>query len=819
MKQRRRACQRALTLGTAILIVAAVLGLGPAAASAAPTEPMLTVAQLEALLATSPDGTADGYFETVLRGTTVVRIPVTVKSVVPYSIAAGSLILFQAHGPAIEEIGGVAGGMSGSPLFVDDQGTHKLVGAVSYGDIFTRGYLALATPVEYMATMEDTFLPADGVTVTLPEPVSAAGRTVSRVTVAASAREAREVRPRRGTAVMAPLATLALSGLPPGSAAYKDIAARLERQGLELAPHGSLLAGERPTLQAPLVGGSSVAALVARGDVVFGALGTVTWNDGDRVVAFGHPLWGLGSVELFLTGGYVHGVWASDISPYKLASPTGLAGSLLQDRGTGIAGRLGRMPEEAPVTGAVTLQPQGAVGRTTSYVPRWFITGFPWGDGVYITADILGSAGYRASDNAATPGGGATTTTVVVEDAAGTRYTVARANTWDDAFDVLWSLSTDAALMLGALVADPDGVAPAEVVSVDMRGSVSPARSAARIVAVRLPRGLPAGVAAPVEVVLNLHGDPTPLVVKGTIDVPAGASPTGGVNVYPAMAVPGGEGGEAPSSSPDEPKTVAERVADVRALPTNDQLVVQLVPDGVDGGGAREREPHLTPPEAGPPGSVQTTLTVAGRFVTGSLQLRVGRLTLRASPSTARYRGAFTVSGGIAETQGAGEVDIYARPYGDAERTWLATVPAEPDGTGGATFAYRTGGFATTTQLTAEWAGDARATGASASVTVRVAQSVSLTADRAGVKPGETVRLAARVLPGRAGQVVRFERRSAGSWLPIKTVRAVAGAAGVTATLDWEPPAGVSRVRARAPATPANAGGVSASLTLRASAR
>ena len=411
---------------------------------------------------------------------------------------------------------------------------------------------------------------------------------------------------------------------------------------------------------------------------------------------------------------------------------------------------------------------------------------------------------------------------MVVEDAAGTRYTVARANTWDDGFDVLWSLSTDAALMLGALVADPDGVAPAEVVSVDMRGSVSPARSAARIVAVRLPRGLPAGEAAPVEVVLNLYGDPTPLVVKGTIDVPAGASPTGSVNVYPAMAGPGGEGGgEAPAPSADEPKTVAERVADVRALPTNDQLVVQLVPDGVDagGGGAREREPRLAPTEAGPPGSVQTTLTVAGRFVTGSLQLRVGRLTLRASPSTARYRGAFTVSGAIAETQGASEVDIYARPYGVAERTWLATVPAEPDGTGGATFTYRTGGFATTTQVTAEWAGDARATGASASVTVRVAQSVSLTADRAGVKPGETVRLAARVLPGRAGQVVRFERRSAGSWLPIKTVRTVAGADGVTATLVWEPPAGVSRVRARVPATAANAGGVSASLTLRATSR
>ena len=91
------------------------------------------------------------------------------KSTVPYSIPEGSLILFQAKGPAIEEIGGIAHGMSGSPLYVADTGGDKLVGAVSYGDIFTRGYLGLATPVEYMAAMEDTFLPN-------PAPLALPGR-------------------------------------------------------------------------------------------------------------------------------------------------------------------------------------------------------------------------------------------------------------------------------------------------------------------------------------------------------------------------------------------------------------------------------------------------------------------------------------------------------------------------------------------------------------------------------------------------------------------------------------------------------------------
>jgi len=184
-----------------------------------------------------------------------------------------------------------------------------------------------------------------------------------------------------------------------------------------------------------------------------------------------------------------------------------------------------------------------------------------------------------------------------------------------------------------------------------------------------------------------------------------------------------------------------------------------------------------------------------------------------------RYRGAFTLSGRIVETQGATEVDLYAQPFGAAERTKLATVEAESDGLGGAAFTYNGSGLTTTTKITAEWAGDDRALGTSAGVKVRVAQSASLTADRTTVRPGESARLTARVLPGRPGQAVRFERRSGSSWLLIRTVKAVAAPAGVTATVSWAPPAGTTHVRVRVPATPANAAGVSTPLTIRATPR
>jgi hypothetical protein len=718
MRQRPGNFLRMFVLAAALVLAAAALGLGTPAAEAAPTEPTLTLAQLEALLATSPGGVG-GYFKTVLKGTDIVRIPVTVQAVVPYANTEGSLILFQCSGPDIERIGGIAQGMSGSPVYVVDRGTDKLVGALSYGDVFTTGYLGLATPVEYMAHMEDTFLPA-AATTRLASPVSAGGRTVTSVTVVKSRRAARALHPRAGTAVMAPLATVAIAGLPAKSAAYKGVAARLQALGVDVAPAGVMLTGQTAAASAPLVGGAGLAVLFARGDVLYGAFGTVTWNDGDRVVAFGHPFFGMGDVQAYLTGLDVQGVWSSSMIPYKLASPTALAGTLLQDRGSGIAGRVGQLAQEVPLTSRVTLEPRGSAASSRSFVPSWVFTGFPWGDGTYISAAALSAAGYEATDYATLAGGATTTTTVVVQDAAGHRYTVVRRSTWDDVYDVLGYLSSDAVTMLNTLVADPDGVAPATVVSVDLTGTASAARSSARITGISFPKGLKPGRTAPFQVSLAVYGKSTPLVLEGALDVPAGASSLGTVNVYPAAQGQSGDG-EAPAAgdTPDGSETVAERVAAVEALPTNDQLVVAYVPDGsasdapVKALGARLSEAVTA--------SLDTTLTVPGRYITGRLQRRTGSVTVKVVPATVRYGGACTVHGVIAETAGDTSIDLYVRPVGAAETTKVATVPAPSDGAGGATFAYRLAGLTRSSAVTARWAGDSRALAAadSARVTVR----------------------------------------------------------------------------------------------------
>jgi len=630
-----RAPRRALIRVALALVCALAVCLGAAATvAAAPSEPTLTVAQLQALLDASPGGAVEGYFKTVLMGADIVQIPVTVRSTVPYSIAEGSLILFQAKGTAIEEIGGIAQGMSGSPLYVADQGVDKLVGAVSYGDSFTRNNLGLATPVEYMAAMEDTFLP-NPAQLALPRPVKIGGLTITHVVVARSSREARAVAKRAGTVIMAPLATVGIFGLPPKSAAYKHLAALLEKRGCDVAPYGAHLAGSAPAFSAPLVGGAGVGVLLARGDVLVGGFGTVTWNDSDRVVLFGHPLFNSGDVEFYLTNAVVDGMWSSNLVPYKLMSPGSVRGSVLQDRGAGVAGRIDDLPLETPVTGAVELQPQTVVGRVTSYVPRSLFSNSDW---AFLPADILSAAGYNASDYAAMPGSAATTTTIVVSDGTA-QYTVVRANTFDDYYDVLGYLSMDAATMIGMLVSDPDGTAPASILSVDLKADAGPARSSARIAAARFPNGLKAGAANKVEVTLYAYGQETPITAVGKLRLPAGVSKSGTLSVYPAAAGPapepvslsGGDSGRgAGRSLADDRQTVAQRVAAVEALPTNDQLVVMFTPDsGLDG-------ESLAPPT--------TTLTVTGTFVTGSIQRRIGRLRLHVSAAGAAQTAPVTMT-------------------------------------------------------------------------------------------------------------------------------------------------------------------------------
>jgi hypothetical protein len=99
-----------------------------------------------------------------------------------------------------------------------------------------------------------------------------------------------------------------------------------------------------------LLGGDSVVVHLARGDIQIAAAGTVTHRDGEKIYAFGHPFFSLGSADLPMSESHVVTVVPNTNNSFKLAVADALVGSMTQDRSTGIYGLLGRAPRMLPVT-------------------------------------------------------------------------------------------------------------------------------------------------------------------------------------------------------------------------------------------------------------------------------------------------------------------------------------------------------------------------------------------------------------------------------------------------------------------------------------
>ena len=99
------------------------------------------------------------------------------------------------------------------------------------------------------------------------------------------------------------------------------------------------MSGKAPDAPDTLLPGSAVAAKLVKGDVEISGVGTVTYREGDRVLAFGHPLLNLGPTSIPMSGAVVHALLPSLNSSFKIASPAaGEIGSIQQDRTVGVAG-------------------------------------------------------------------------------------------------------------------------------------------------------------------------------------------------------------------------------------------------------------------------------------------------------------------------------------------------------------------------------------------------------------------------------------------------------------------------------------------------
>ena len=510
-----------------VLITAFVLGAaGPAVA--APQESVMTKARLEELLAASPTGTVAATFKTVVKGADIVSIPCVIEGIVPQAAADnGDLIMFQASGPIIEQAGGIAAGMSGSPVYVDDGGA-KLVGAVSYGEYFTSNGLGLATPIEHMMTLEDDFtidpLAARlAKAVELRDPLVVDGQTVTQVVVAPTTATARGVDRTSGTVVMRPLSVLQIGGVPAGIDSVKALKTAFAREGIELrAGLAAGAAGSKPEFETPLVPGSSVGELFMRGDVWLGGVGTTTYTTADgKLVAYGHPGMWDGYLSAYMTNADVIGLWNNAEEPHKVVAPGKVAGAITVDSGPGIAGVVGdtAIPDDVPLTCSATNSATGKTVTTTSYATQWAADQYKW---PYWDAYALSfwPAMYQATGDQQYDGHLTYTLTIKMTNGSHD-YVITRTNTWEDSygFDASFLAVTDIASLLTTLTTDPDGTINPHVTAIDLACTLSPRHDRARIVDVTVPGGVHAGVNS-VRVTMYAYGETTPRIVNVPLTIP-----------------------------------------------------------------------------------------------------------------------------------------------------------------------------------------------------------------------------------------------------------------------------------------------------------
>ena len=296
-----------------------------------------------------------GYGLTVFSGQKPERFPIRVVGVLPKHTSLMDIILVESDDPRLKHAGIVAG-MSGSPIYIDG----KLVGALSLGWAFAKDALGGVTPIEYMAA--DLSRPLRGRDYNhLASQTSVAERPLSPIAELHKRLPTALGSLSTGTGALQPVAVpLLVSGLSePTMAVLRDA---MSPYGIQVTPGGGT--GSVPVASAPRTfePGGAIAVELVRGDVSMQSIGTVTAIDGNRVLAFGHPMLNAGETYFPVATAEITAFMPSLVSSFKFGHSLVPVGALIQDRSAGIIADTSLRAQTIPVTFAIS--PLGQPSRT-----------------------------------------------------------------------------------------------------------------------------------------------------------------------------------------------------------------------------------------------------------------------------------------------------------------------------------------------------------------------------------------------------------------------------------------------------------------------
>ncbi len=271
---------------------------------------------------------------TTFSGVTAEPVPVEILGVMRNAFGPRQDVILAKLGGKAQRTN-VAGGMSGSPVYYDG----KLLGAISlrYSQ-FSPDAIAGITPIENMLEIDEF----DG-----SRPVASNTRQADLAQAIWGLRDA-AMPGIDGQA--SPIATpLSFSGVHAG--VLDVFGGYFRSQGYSVMQGGAIAVRGMETVDPAghLNPGEPISVVMMSGDMSATGLGTVTYNDGKKILAFGHPMFNSGRLEAPIATADVVLVLASQLNPVKMANADSIVGALRQDRHSGILGVLGETAAMTPV--------------------------------------------------------------------------------------------------------------------------------------------------------------------------------------------------------------------------------------------------------------------------------------------------------------------------------------------------------------------------------------------------------------------------------------------------------------------------------------
>jgi hypothetical protein len=297
-----------------------------------------------------------GVGRTVFEGTAIQDFQVEIMGILKNVQPRQDVILARLSGGPLEKTG-VIQGMSGSPVYIDG----RLVGAVAYSFPFARDPIAGIQPISQMLELLDRrAVPATPASVSLDQITPAQTPSAFIYGMLDKARNGASLQDVLGYPVV-PASTgggslthipLPLSIAGATTASLQQFGPFFSAYGFSVVQSGtSGGALNLPTVPSRrLEPGASVNAELVRGDLDISANGTVTYIDGDKVYAFGHPFLTAGPLDLPMSTAYVISSLARLDSSSKVTVPVEVVGAFRQDRATGIFGSMADKPAMIPMT-------------------------------------------------------------------------------------------------------------------------------------------------------------------------------------------------------------------------------------------------------------------------------------------------------------------------------------------------------------------------------------------------------------------------------------------------------------------------------------